>query len=95
MSDWKQRARELAAHMLEVPQDATMDVPRVILIGGSHLLVENHRAIVEFSGTKVRLSLTKGELVVEGDQLVVKTILPDEISIEGKIALVRYIDESR
>jgi len=78
--------------MLEVPKDSLLNMPRITLIGGMTVNVENFRGILEFRDDLLRLSLTQGELNVHGRELVIKTIFPTEVVIEGNIRGIQYID---
>jgi sporulation protein YqfC len=85
------RLRQAVANLMEVPKDAIMDLPRITIIGGLQLYVENHKGIVEFSDHRLRLTLSQGELVIMGKQLVVKSIFSKEILIEGEIDGIQYV----
>ncbi|HEU4963158.1 MAG TPA: sporulation protein YqfC [Bacilli bacterium] len=91
-ANWRQRMKKMAAEMLDVPKDSVLDVPRVTLIGGLQLFVENYTGIIEFRGDLLRLALTQGELHVFGQDLVVKQIFPAEVVIEGSINGIKYLD---
>ncbi|WP_380025875.1 sporulation protein YqfC [Effusibacillus consociatus] len=85
-----ERLQNLAANLLELPKDAIYDVPRITLIGGLQVFIENHTGILEFDHSRIRLSHTKGELQVTGKRLVIKYIQPREILIEGEINGVKF-----
>jgi sporulation protein YqfC len=78
---------------MELPADVMMDLPRITMIGQIHIYIENHRGLLTFSDTEIRLLLKQGQLLVKGESFVIKTILPEEILLEGKISQVMYINE--
>jgi len=78
---------------LDLPADIVMDLPRITMVGQIHIYVENHRGLLTFSDKEIRLLLKQGQLLVRGEKFVIKTILPEEILLEGKISQVIYIDE--
>ena len=82
----------LSQHM-ELPQDVIMDLPRITMIGQIHIYIENHRGLLSFSDEEIRLLLKQGQMIVKGKNLVIKTILPEEILLEGKIEKVLYLDD--
>jgi sporulation protein YqfC len=49
--------------------------------------------LLTFSDTEIRLLLKQGQLLVKGDSFVIRTILPEEILLEGKISQVLYLNE--
>lgn len=90
---WRQRFKQLVVRTMDLPQDVIMDLPRITMIGQLHIYIENHRGLLAFSETEVRLMLKHGQLLISGSTLVIKTILPEEILIEGKIDKVLFINE--
>ena len=90
---WGQRFRRLLVKTMDLPQDVMMDLPRITMIGQLHIYIENHRGLLNFTDTEVRLILKNGQLLVKGRSFVIKTILPEEIMLEGKIDQVSYINE--
>lgn len=94
-ASWRQRVKKMAAELLDVPKDSVLDLPRITLIGGLQVYVENYRGVVEFRDDLLRLSLTQGELQVYGKELMLKTIFPTEVMIEGDISGIKYVDDKK
>ncbi|AGX05565.1 MULTISPECIES: sporulation protein YqfC [Bacillaceae] len=90
---WGQYIRSWMTNQMELPQDVMMDLPRITMIGQIHIYIENHRGLIAFSDKELRLLLKQGQLLIKGSTFVIKTILPEEILLEGKIDQVQYIDE--
>jgi sporulation protein YqfC len=90
---WGQLIRSWMTNQMELPQDVMMDLPRITMIGQIHIYIENHRGLIAFSDKELRLLLKQGQLLIKGSTFVIKTILPEEILLEGKIDQVLYIDE--
>ncbi len=89
---WKQSAKQWVTGKMNLPEDVLLDVPRLTMIGQLHLHVENHRGVLHFSKELVRLKLSYGELSIKGKDFVIKTILPNELLLEGTIDEVRYLN---
>lgn len=85
------RLQQLAANLLEIPKDAVYDVPRITLVGGLQVLIENHRGIIEFTDVRIRLGHAKGEMQIVGKRLIIKNMQPSEILIEGEIKGITYV----
>lgn len=81
--------RWMVDHM-DLPEDVVMDLPRLTMIGQVHLYIENHKGVVRFTNNELRLALNEGQLIISGDRLVIKSILPEEILLEGFIHQVTY-----
>ncbi|WP_043933921.1 sporulation protein YqfC [Bacillus sp. EB01] len=90
---WSQRMRNWIAARMDLPQDVIMDLPRITMIGQIHIYIENHKGLLSFTDRELRLMLKKGQLLIKGKAFVIKTILPEEILLEGKIDQVVYINE--
>lgn len=85
--------KQLMTKTMDLPQDVMMDLPRITMIGQLHIYIENHRGLLAFTDSEVRLMLKNGQLLIKGTAFVIKTILPEEIMLEGKIDKVYFINE--
>lgn len=92
---WGLQLRSWMTKHLELPQDVMMDLPRVTMIGQLHIYIENHRGLLTFSDCELRLLLKQGQLLIKGNSFVIKTILPEEILLEGTIEQVLYLNENK
>ncbi|WP_432409280.1 sporulation protein YqfC [Wukongibacter sp. M2B1] len=75
---------------LEIPKDILLDLPKVTSIGNLQVNIENHKGIIEYSNDNVRIKIKDGILKVSGIDLVIKTIVTEEIIISGKIASIDF-----
>lgn len=94
VKSWKQLMRNWITDKMDLPADVMMDLPRITMIGQIHIYIENHRGLLAFKDNEVRLLLKQGQLLIKGQSFVIKTILPEEILLEGKIDQVLYLDEA-
>jgi sporulation protein YqfC len=90
---WKEKWRRFATGVLDMPQDLTMEMPRITMIGQLQMYIENHRGVLWFSNQELRLLLTKGQLLIRGNNLVIRAILPEEVLVEGVVDQVVFLDE--
>ncbi|HWO97970.1 MAG TPA: sporulation protein YqfC [Bacillus sp. (in: firmicutes)] len=90
---WKQQMKNWITRKMELPADVLTDLPRVTMVGQIHVYIENHRGLLAFSDKEIRILLKQGQLLIKGDQLVIKVIMPEEIVLEGKIDQVLYLEE--
>ncbi|WP_285768957.1 sporulation protein YqfC [Peribacillus sp. SI8-4] len=91
--NWGKKMKQLMTNTMDLPQDVMMDLPRITMIGQLHIYIENHRGLLAFTDSEVRLMLKQGHLLIKGSSFVIKTILPEEIMLEGKIDKVYFINE--
>lgn len=80
---------------IDLPVDVLMDLPRITLVGQVHIYIENHRGLLVFSDKEVRLLLKHGQLLIKGKSFVIKTILPEELLLEGIIEQVTFLENEK
>lgn len=91
MKKWHLRVRNLLVKYLALPSDVLLELPRITMIGNIHLYIENHKGLETYSETELKLRTTNGYVQILGDSFVLKTMLPEEILLEGKIQEIKYI----
>lgn len=82
--------KENVSEVLELPKDIILDLPKITMIGDIQLYVENHKGIIEYSVEKIRIDINKGNLIIRGKDLSIKTIITEEIIVSGKIYSVEF-----
>jgi sporulation protein YqfC len=92
MKKWRQNITNWMTKTLELPADVVMDLPRITMIGQLHIYIENHQGVLRFTDQELRLRLKQGQLLIKGKDFVLKTILPEEILLEGTIESVVYLE---
>lgn len=88
--DRKKKFQQQVANFLDIPRDLMMDLPKVVIVGDVQAFIENHRGILVYTSELIRVNTTLGELEVTGLDLTLKNILPDEITVEGRIKSVAF-----
>lgn len=76
---------------LELPGEITLNLPKIIMIGHSRMLIENHKGVIEFTPQKIRLNSGIGVIKIEGIDLNLKNIASDDIIVTGKIKTVSFM----
>ncbi|VBB06086.1 sporulation protein yabp/yqfc [Lucifera butyrica] len=86
----KKRKLQALAGFLEIPEDIVLDLPRITMLGNKQLLIENHKGIIEYTSSLVRVKLSQGELIVNGSELMLGNLQIEQILIEGLIGTLKY-----
>lgn len=86
------RLEQILGDMLELPKDLVLDLPRLVIIGQRELHLENHKGIIEYGDSCIKINLARGLLEIEGEGLEIKLIMQDEISITGMINSLHFVD---
>ena len=84
----KRRGRPVL-EALALPEDAAGGAVRLIALGSSQLLIENHGGLAEVTDTRVRLAPPEGMLAVSGEGLRLTDVRRGALCVTGDI---RQID---
>ncbi|QZY56550.1 sporulation protein YqfC [Crassaminicella profunda] len=84
--------RESVSELLELPKDIMLDLPRITLLGKLQLYIENHKGIIEYSDTRIRVNTKSGVIRITGRELSIKTIVTEEIIICGQVENIEFIE---
>lgn len=76
---------------LELPIEITMDLPKITLIGNQEVTIFNHKGIIEYTSTLIRINSRSGIIKVVGNDLEIRNILSEEIYLVGVIDLVEIL----
>ncbi|MBP1947576.1 sporulation protein YqfC [Virgibacillus litoralis] len=93
MKKWQQRIGPWLMNHLALPTDVMLELPRITMIGQIHVYIENHKGLVVYSDTELKLKTNKGYIKISGSSFVLKMMLPEEILLEGLITEVKFIPD--
>ncbi len=82
--------RDRLVSLLELPGDAMLDVARITLVGDMEIVIENHRGLVEYTPNRVALTTPDGLLTIEGEELKIAAISPEQVILLGRVRGMRY-----
>jgi sporulation protein YqfC len=91
--DGKSKVSSQVAEIFELPKDVVMNLPKLTLIGNILVYIENHRGIIQYDDQLVRINLLRGELNISGQNLMIRSVVPEEIVVEGRIDQIGFIKE--
>ncbi len=80
------------ANLLDIPLDTVIDWPQITFSGNKNLTITNHRGVIEYDQTIVRINTRFGELKISGTGLTIVSAVKDEVILEGKINQLEWID---
>ena len=70
---------------LDLPRDLVFDLPRITIVGGLQMTIENHRGLVEFSPTRVTVNTGQGRIVIAGEELHIGVVHAEELTVAGQL----------
>ncbi|MBO8126753.1 MAG: sporulation protein YqfC [Firmicutes bacterium] len=83
------RCRELikgASQFLDLPEEVILALPKVTVIAGVQVIIENHRGVIQYRPSCLRIRTSAGELRLEGTNLSIASINATEIVVDGKLS---------
>lgn len=80
------------AEFLELPLDTVIDLPKIVVSGNQQVVIENHRGVIEYEPTIIRVGTKLGELKIAGAELVLVSVFKEELVITGKIGQIEMVD---
>ncbi|MDP3487350.1 MAG: sporulation protein YqfC [Bacillota bacterium] len=86
--------KNLIGAVVDLPKDLILNLPRITLVGDLQLVIENHRGIENFDGSYVRIALERGALVINGENLTLRSIHTDEIVVDGYIKALLFEEDA-
>lgn len=84
----KESVLERTAQVFDLPGDLVAGLPRMELIGGRELRMENHRGILAYGSEEIHISGGKLILKVRGEGLELRSMNAGELLITGQIRAV-------
>ncbi len=80
------------AEFLELPLDTVVELPKMVISGNQQLVIVNHRGVIEYERSVIRVGTKLGELKITGVELALISVLKEELVIAGKIGLIEMVD---
>lgn len=75
----------------DLPGEVILDVPYMTLSGDFDFTVENHRGIIAYENSEIKINTKNAILKIEGEKLCISNITDEIISVEGKIRKLEFI----
>ena len=79
----KKRISESIADAWGVPKEVIMNIPKLTIAGASEIYIENHKGILSYTDTEIRVSTPMGIVRVFGNGLSIDRIRLEDILISG------------
>ena len=94
MEEKFQKGKEKILNKLEFPSDISMDLPKIIVVGNREITIENHRGIIAFERSMVKINSRIGAITIHGSNFEILFIGETRMTISGKFKGVSY-EESK
>lgn len=83
--------KEKFAEMLELPKEIVMNVPKMIMVGNSDLVIENYKGVIEYEPERIRLNTVTGVVKITGRMLTIREITSEDVMVSGDISTLEFL----
>lgn len=70
---------------MDLPEEVDPHVPKLTMLGGSDLMVENHTGILQYNDELVRLMTHEGIIRITGKNLALTEFGSERVYLRGRI----------
>ena len=85
------RGNEILVEKLDLPKEALLDVPRIIVIGRNEITIENHKGIILFERYNIKINTSISPIEIKGRNFEISYIAAATITIKGYFDSVEYV----
>lgn len=86
-----QEVKSTVSDIFELPKEITLNMPKMNIIGNNQMLIENHRGIIEYGPSLIRVNSTIGVIRLKGEDLNLRNIGVEDIMVTGDIRSMEFI----
>ncbi len=79
-----------ASRLLDLPEEVVLNLPKVTVVAGVQVIIENHQGIILYQPTCLRIRARGGELRLDGQRLSIASISATEIVVDGRVASLSF-----
>lgn len=84
------RFGEIIADKMALPKDVLLDLPRVSVCGDKEIFIENHKGILEYTESVIRIKMHDGIMNINGGKLRIILMEQDRLVINGDFSGIEY-----
>jgi len=90
----KQRRQSMldrAADKFDLPGDALGDQPRVTITGSTHVLVDNHKGLLDYGREEIAVAGKRIAIKIIGTDLELRAMNTESLLVTGDIFKVEFV----
>jgi len=91
MGKFSDDAKAKISETFNLPSSAIVGDPMIEWVGTNRLRIENHKGIVKYATNEIKINTILGTLLVSGQSLNIKSMIPEEIILTGRIEKLEYL----
>ena len=78
------------ADKLDLPRDIILNMPQIKVIGNNEIIIENHKGIILFEDSQIKINSGIGLISIYGSKFEVLFIGGSTITVGGKFKSIVY-----
>lgn len=78
------------AEISEIPKDVLLGITILTILGETEINIDNHKGIIEYTDSNVKIRTKSGKLLISGKNLLVDSYSNDEMIIKGMIHSIDF-----
>ncbi len=90
MSEKRKKGVRMITEIFDLPKEATLGLPRIIMMGNEELMIENHEGIANYSAEEIRIKTKSGAIDIKGKEVHIKSIDTERVFVLGEILAVFF-----
>lgn len=90
MEEKLNKGKDFVVERLQMPKEVVYDIPRIVITGNSEITIENHKGIITFDKTVVKINSKLGPIAIIGEGFEILFIAGSTITVSGKFKSVEY-----
>lgn len=83
--------KEKITKSLQLPEEILLEKLNIEILGNEKMNIINHKGIIYYSSENIRINSSSGLLSIKGKNLLLSTLISEELIIEGQIESIEYI----
>ena len=80
-----------AADTFDLPGEVVWDLPRITIVAGNRVVVENHKGLMDYNENSIVVAGGRVEVRILGNDLELRAMNADELLITGDVFNVEFI----
>lgn len=78
------------ADVMALPKDVVLDLPKISVCGDREVFIENHKGLLEYTQSCIRVRMNDGIINIFGSELKIIVMETDRMVIDGVFERVEY-----
>lgn len=92
LSDKLRKVKESVIGKLDLPREMVLDLPKVTIISNSEISIENHKGVIFFGESQIKIRTSIGVVNISGGSFEIIFVGGSTIALSGKFKSVVFDD---